>query len=91
MQSHIRKCLETALYFKYFMHFQNIDHTLGAMINVIEGKNKLTESIIVDLKDLNNVSKAAQHGEGGNNPLQDLTREEIIPKIDKTLQILEII
>jgi len=89
-QEMIRLCLETAFQFKYFRHLRakNIT-TLGKMIDELINLGKLDSAIIRTLRDLNDLSSPIHHGESGNNPLKEITRDELLPDIRKTLEVLE--
>jgi wobble nucleotide-excising tRNase len=89
-QEMIRLCLETALQFKYFRHLRSKNiTTLGKMIDELKNLGKLDSAIIRTLRDLNDISSPIHHGESGNNPLKEITRNELLPDIRKTLELLE--
>ncbi len=89
-QEMIRLCLETAFQFKYFRHLRSKNiTTLGKMIDELKNLGKLDSAIIRTLRDLNDISSPIHHGESGNNPLKEITRDELLPDIRKTLEVLE--
>ena len=86
----IRLCLETAFQFKYFRHLRSKNiTTLGKMIDELKNLGKLDSAIIRTLRDLNDISSPIHHGEFGSNPLKEITRDELLPDIKKTLEVLE--
>jgi wobble nucleotide-excising tRNase len=87
-QEQIRPCLETALRFKYFRYLSNIT-TLGKILDKLEELGKLDRPIIKTLRDLNDISSVTHHGEFGEEPLKEITRDELLPDIRKTLDMLE--
>lgn len=87
-QEKIRLCMETALQFKYYRHLSGIS-TFGKMLDELHKLGKLQPDLLRTLRDLNDVSSAPHHGESEKNPLKELTRDELLPDIRKTLEVLE--
>ena len=89
IQGDIRKVFENALWFKYYYKLpEDKPETLSAILNELRTKNVIND-IIDDLFDLCTLSSSQHHGEIGENPLHDLSKEELIPKVQKTLILLE--
>ena len=89
IQEMIRPCLETALRFKYFRYVNKIP-TLGKMLDELQKLGKLDTDHLQILRDLNEISSVPHHGEQqGLQPLKEISRDELLPDVRKTLEILE--
>ena len=88
IQSEIRRCLETLIRFKYFKRLGK-ETTLGKMLDALKSQNVLSPEIMQACRDLNRISSEAHHGEYKIQPLQSLTREEVIADIKQLFEILE--
>jgi len=84
----IRLCIETALQFKYYRYLKGIS-TLGKMLDKLLELEKLNPAMLKILRDLNEDSSIPHHGEHEKTPSKELTRDELLPDIKKTLEILE--
>ena len=89
-QEKIRLCIETALQFKYYRHLNGIT-TLGKVLDRLQELSKLQPDLLKTLRDLNEVSSVPHHGEREKTPLKELNRDELLPDIRKTIEVLETI
>jgi wobble nucleotide-excising tRNase len=87
IQEDIRKVIEKVLRVKYYPQFQAIN-TLGSMIDHLSENEFLSEEIIKDLRDLNKISSPPHHAEESGQPLTHLRRQDIIPEVERTLEII---
>lgn len=88
MQSEMRLCLETQIQFKYFKRLSD-EQTLGCILDSLQRQNIFTPDVLKICRDINGVSSATHHGEYETQPLQHLTRQEVVSDIEKLLDVLE--
>lgn len=90
IQKDIRECLEAAIKFKYFRYLRCLEHpTLGVMLDVLERETQIDGALLGECRDLNNFSSPAHHAPDHVDPLQAVTRDEVIVEVRKTLEVLE--
>ncbi|MFH1052257.1 MAG: AAA family ATPase [bacterium] len=85
IQQDIRNVFEIGLKFKYYTELSK--ETFGDIIIELSETGFINE-IKSDLWSLCNLSNSPHHGEIIFNPLTELSREEMIPKVNKTLEVL---
>ena len=90
IQGDIRICLENSLRYKYFRYLCGAS-TLGKICDVLKKEDKLSEDLLCDLRDLNEISSPMHHGSHEFNPIREMDRSELLPHVKKTLQVLELI
>jgi wobble nucleotide-excising tRNase len=88
IQSDIRKCLESGLRFKYFRYLKEA-LTLGKICDDLQAQNKLSSDLLRDLRDLNEISSSVHHGELDADPTREMDRAELLPFVQKTLEVVE--
>jgi wobble nucleotide-excising tRNase len=89
IQQDIRIALENALKFKYYEHLTSIS-SLGSMLDALAPLGKLKPGVLSQCWNLNNISSPRHHGEASQQqPLQRMERDELLPYVSETLEVLE--
>jgi len=90
MQENIRKVIEKVLKVKYYPDLEGFQ-TLKPMLDYLAKETDLNKNKIETLRKLKDISSPVHHAEEPGRPIQDLSRTDLLPEIEKTLQILKTI
>lgn len=88
MQQNIRKVLEKVLKIKYYPELQEF-RTLGPMLDYVKENGYLDNDMVSELTKLKEISSPTHHAEEHGQPITDLLRDDLLPEIRKTLEVIK--